>query len=165
MLRDRLASGAAGNVLFTDNPVKNAPMLLNDMRVLFPDQPDIFLVGPTLQLNWGYLLFLDLGVFIELPGPRKIFIAGSAHMLVGALTGVAVAKTVGAGIVDAKARELNKFLKDLGLKGVSSQTQGDQIRVSGKKRDDLQAVIVTLDPGETVIADAPSPDPPRQGRK
>ena len=28
-----------------------------------------------------------------------------------------------------------------GLKGVSSQTQGDQLRVTGKKRDDLQAVI------------------------
>jgi uncharacterized protein YajQ (UPF0234 family) len=32
-------------------------------------------------------------------------------------------------------------MKDLGLKGISSQTQGAQIRVSGKKRDDLQEVI------------------------
>ncbi|HWF17000.1 MAG TPA: DUF520 family protein, partial [Acidimicrobiales bacterium] len=32
-------------------------------------------------------------------------------------------------------------IKDLGLKGVSSQTQGDQLRVTGKKRDDLQEVI------------------------
>ena len=30
------------------------------------------------------------------------------------------------------------------LKGVSSQTQGDQLRVTGKKRDDLQAVIAAL---------------------
>jgi uncharacterized protein YajQ (UPF0234 family) len=27
---------------------------------------------------------------------------------------------------------------------VSSQTQGDQVRVTGKKRDDLQAVIAAL---------------------
>jgi cyclic-di-GMP-binding protein len=46
-----------------------------------------------------------------------------------------------AGISSEHARELNKFIKGLGLKGVSSQTQGDQLRVSGKKRDDLQAVI------------------------
>lgn len=46
-----------------------------------------------------------------------------------------------AGISQENAKKLNKFVKDLGLKGVSSQTQGDQIRVSGKKRDDLQAVI------------------------
>ena len=52
--------------------------------------------------------------------------------------------TINAGIADAKARELNKFIKNLGLKGISSQTQGDQVRVSGKKRDDLQAVIAAL---------------------
>jgi uncharacterized protein YajQ (UPF0234 family) len=46
-----------------------------------------------------------------------------------------------AGISSDHAKALNKFVKDLGLKGVSSQTQGDQLRVSGKKRDDLQAVI------------------------
>jgi cyclic-di-GMP-binding protein len=46
-----------------------------------------------------------------------------------------------AGISQDHAKRLNKFIKDLGLKGVSSQTQGDQIRVSGKKRDDLQEVI------------------------
>ena len=46
-----------------------------------------------------------------------------------------------AGISSDHAKRLNKFIKDLGLKGVSSQTQGDQLRVTGKKRDDLQAVI------------------------
>ena len=46
-----------------------------------------------------------------------------------------------AGISSDHAKRLNKFVKDLGLKGVSSQTQGDQLRVSGKKRDDLQEVI------------------------
>ncbi len=49
-----------------------------------------------------------------------------------------------AGIDDAKARQINRFIKDRGTKGVSSQTQGDQVRVSGKKRDDLQAVIGAL---------------------
>jgi uncharacterized protein YajQ (UPF0234 family) len=32
----------------------------------------------------------------------------------------------------------------MGLKGIQSQTQGDQVRVTGKKRDDLQAVIAAL---------------------
>jgi uncharacterized protein YajQ (UPF0234 family) len=49
-----------------------------------------------------------------------------------------------AGVSSEKAKEINKFLKELGLKGVSSQTQGDQIRVSGKKRDDLQNAIAAL---------------------
>ena len=52
--------------------------------------------------------------------------------------------TLNAGISSDNARKINKFIKDQGLKGVSSQTQGDQVRVSGKKRDDLQAVIAAL---------------------
>ena len=44
------------------------------------------------------------------------------------------------GISDEKARELTKFIKGLGVK-VQTQVQGDQLRISGKKKDDLQAVI------------------------
>jgi len=49
-----------------------------------------------------------------------------------------------AGISSDKAREVNKLIKGMGLKGVQSQTQGEQVRVTGKKRDDLQAVIAAL---------------------
>lgn len=49
-----------------------------------------------------------------------------------------------AGISTEKAKTLNKFIKGLGLKGVQSQVQGDQLRVTGKKRDDLQAAIAAL---------------------
>src|SRR5436190_8540914 len=44
------------------------------------------------------------------------------------------------GIIDEKARELTKFVKGLSVK-VQSQVQGDQVRITGKKQDDLQAVI------------------------
>jgi uncharacterized protein YajQ (UPF0234 family) len=49
-----------------------------------------------------------------------------------------------AGISREKARELNKHIKELNLKGIQSQTPGEQLRVSGKKRDDLQGVIAAL---------------------
>jgi hypothetical protein len=52
--------------------------------------------------------------------------------------------TLMVGITQDKARELGKFIKELGLKGVSHQVQGDQLRVSGKKRDDLQSVIAAV---------------------
>ncbi len=45
------------------------------------------------------------------------------------------------GINDDKAREIGKFIKALGLKGLQHAVQGDQLRVSGKKRDDLQTAI------------------------
>ncbi|HZU79675.1 MAG TPA: YajQ family cyclic di-GMP-binding protein [Acidimicrobiales bacterium] len=49
-----------------------------------------------------------------------------------------------AGIGADHAKKINKAVKDLNLKGISSQSQGDQVRVTGKKRDDLQAVIKAL---------------------
>jgi uncharacterized protein YajQ (UPF0234 family) len=44
------------------------------------------------------------------------------------------------GIASDKAKEIAKAIRDEGPKGVQAQIQGDQLRVSGKKRDDLQAV-------------------------
>ena len=52
--------------------------------------------------------------------------------------------TIKVGISSDKAREVNKLIKAKHPKGVSTQTQGDSVRVSAKKRDDLQAVIATL---------------------
>ena len=48
------------------------------------------------------------------------------------------------GIESAKAKEISKVIRDEKLKGVQAQIQGDQLRVSGKKKDDLQAVIALL---------------------
>jgi cyclic-di-GMP-binding protein len=48
------------------------------------------------------------------------------------------------GINDEKAREIGKFIKGLGLKGVQHQVQGTQLRVTGKKRDDLQSAIQSM---------------------
>jgi cyclic-di-GMP-binding protein len=44
------------------------------------------------------------------------------------------------GIESDKAKQIAKIIRDEGPKGVQAQIQGDQLRVSGKKRDDLQAV-------------------------
>ena len=51
-------------------------------------------------------------------------------------SGNTVRQTAGlqSGIASDKAKELNKMIKGLGIKGVSSSTQGDQLRVQGKKR-------------------------------
>ena len=48
------------------------------------------------------------------------------------------------GIESDKAKEISKAIRDEKFKGVQAQIQGDQLRVSGKKKDDLQAVIALL---------------------
>jgi uncharacterized protein YajQ (UPF0234 family) len=52
--------------------------------------------------------------------------------------------TMRQGIEQEHAKKISKLIRDEGPKGVQAQIQGDQLRVSGKKRDDLQAVIALL---------------------
>ena len=47
---------------------------------------------------------------------------------------------VNRGISEEKAKEIVRFVKGLAVK-VQPQVQGDQLRVTGRKKDDLQAVI------------------------
>jgi uncharacterized protein YajQ (UPF0234 family) len=48
------------------------------------------------------------------------------------------------GIATDKAKQIAKAIRDDAPRGVQAQIQGDQLRVSGKKKDDLQAVIALL---------------------
>ncbi|HZG95481.1 MAG TPA: YajQ family cyclic di-GMP-binding protein [Mycobacteriales bacterium] len=52
------------------------------------------------------------------------------------------------GIDDEKAKKIAKTIKAEGPKGIQAQIQGDQLRVTGKKKDDLQAVIQLLKEGD-----------------
>src|SRR4051812_1823892 len=71
---------------------------------------------------------------------RKVSLKAIEYGKVEEASGMTVRQVaaIQAGISSDKAREINKFIKGLGLKGVQSQTQGDSLRVTGKKRDDLQ---------------------------
>ncbi|MEE9208126.1 MAG: YajQ family cyclic di-GMP-binding protein [Gemmatimonadota bacterium] len=48
------------------------------------------------------------------------------------------------GIPGETGKVIAKFVRDLKLKGVQAQIQGDQLRIQGPKRDDLQAVMQHL---------------------
>ncbi|RKS07477.1 hypothetical protein DFP74_3148 [Nocardiopsis sp. Huas11] len=45
------------------------------------------------------------------------------------------------GITSEDAKKISKLVRDEGPKGVKAQIQGDELRVSSKKKDDLQAVM------------------------
>ncbi|HEX7660584.1 MAG TPA: YajQ family cyclic di-GMP-binding protein [Pseudonocardiaceae bacterium] len=52
--------------------------------------------------------------------------------------------TIVQGIASDKAKQISKFIRDEAPKGVQAQIQGDQLRVTAKKKDALQAVIGLL---------------------
>ena len=55
-----------------------------------------------------------------------------------------VTATVSEGISQDNAKKVAKIVRDEGPKGVQPQIQGEQLRVTAKKKDDLQAVIALL---------------------
>ncbi|MEI2717575.1 MAG: YajQ family cyclic di-GMP-binding protein [Candidatus Nanopelagicales bacterium] len=55
-----------------------------------------------------------------------------------------ISASLQSGLTAEQAKKLAKIIRDSGPKGVKPQIQGDELRVSGKKRDDLQAVIALV---------------------
>src|SRR3954470_14517524 len=55
-----------------------------------------------------------------------------------------VSGTLKQGISSESAKKITKLIRDEGPKTVKTQIQGDEVRVTSKKRDDLQAVQALL---------------------
>ncbi len=56
------------------------------------------------------------------------------------------------GLSSEDAKKIAKIVRDEGPKGVKTQITGDELRVSAKKRDDLQAVIALLKGADLDVA-------------
>lgn len=62
-----LSTGSLDSFLFPQNPIANAPQIINQLRTIFPFSPGGFVIGPMLELGWGTpsLVTARLGVLIE----------------------------------------------------------------------------------------------------
>ncbi|GAB3294257.1 YajQ family cyclic di-GMP-binding protein [Parasphingorhabdus pacifica] len=69
--------------------------------------------------------------------------SGQVHRVTGKLV---------QGIEQDVAKKISKKIRDEGPKGVQAQIQGDQLRVSGKKKDDLQSIIQLLKSSDFDVA-------------
>lgn len=111
-MRGRLASGAIGNVLFADDPVRNAPIILGDLRVLFPPQPGTHVLGLTVQAGWvplfdDYFVRVALGVLLEFrDGLRRIVILGSLRIRPPKLEKVLEIEIDAVGLIDIDRKTL-----------------------------------------------------------
>jgi uncharacterized protein YajQ (UPF0234 family) len=77
---------------------------------------------------------------------RKVSIKALDYGKIEAASGDSVRQiiTIQQGIPQDKGKEIIKFIKSLGVKKVQTQLADDQVRVSGKDKDDLQSVIASL---------------------
>jgi Family of unknown function (DUF6603) len=107
-LRERLTSGAVGNLLFAEDPVRNAPLLLGDLEAVFPAKPEYHVFGLTLQLGWipmtdDYLVRLAIGVILELDAdnnPSKAVLLGSLLITIPGHEGFLNVQVDAVGVLD-----------------------------------------------------------------
>ncbi len=83
-LRERMLQGALDSVMFPDDPIANAPAILDDIEAIFPPVHGQFVFGAMMKIGWGRpaLLTVDLGVMIELPDPIRIALMGQLESIV-----------------------------------------------------------------------------------
>jgi cyclic-di-GMP-binding protein len=77
---------------------------------------------------------------------RKISIKALDYGNVEAASGDTVRQSIKIqqGIPQEKGKDIVKHIKTLGLKKMQAQIMDDQVRVTGKDKDDLQSVIASL---------------------
>ncbi|MEC7786171.1 MAG: YajQ family cyclic di-GMP-binding protein [Nitrospinota bacterium] len=77
---------------------------------------------------------------------RKVSIKALEYGNVEAASGDTVKQSIiiQQGIRQEKGKEIVKYIKSMGMKKVQAQIMDDQLRVTGKDKDDLQSVIAGL---------------------
>jgi hypothetical protein len=97
--------------------------------------------GVTLQADTEERVTAALDVFKDKLVKRKISLKSlDAGEPQSSGKSYKISARIKQGIESETAKKIAKIIRDEGPKGVQAQVQGDQLRVSGKKRDDLQAV-------------------------
>ena len=84
-LQTGLHDGAVGRLLFPDDPVANAPAIIETMTAVFPPRPGGWVAGPMLQLGWGRpdpYAKLSLAVVLAFPSPALLAILGRFQLVV-----------------------------------------------------------------------------------
>lgn len=78
-LGDSVRSGSLDAVLFPDDPIAQAPLIIEALSAIFPAADGQYVFGPVVKIGWGTptLVEMSVGVVIELPDPIRIAVLGS----------------------------------------------------------------------------------------
>ncbi|HKB12891.1 MAG TPA: DUF6603 domain-containing protein, partial [Vicinamibacterales bacterium] len=77
-LREGIKNKALNDLLFPDDPIRNAAQILGTLNSAFPPQPGSFLFGPAVQICWGTppVVTMDLGLVLELGNRHRLIVLG-----------------------------------------------------------------------------------------
>ena len=102
-------AGALDAVLFPDDPIGDAPLIIDTFKAIFPAADGQYVFGPMVRLGWGTptLVEAELGIVIALPDPIIIAILGSVSSVLPTpdIDLIAINLDV-AGVIDFTAQSL-----------------------------------------------------------
>ena len=175
-LRERLTSGAVGNILFAEDPVRNAPVILGDLATLFPPA-GIHVFGLTIQLGWiplksEYLARLAVGVIIEFDSitrPLKVIVLGSLRIAGVRFERLLDIQVDVVGVFDLGRRtlEVDATIRRGVVMGVFKVTGDGGLRASWGDRPYLMATLGGFHPDfhpEPAVLPVPQADPHHRRR-
>jgi hypothetical protein len=98
--------------------------------------------------------FRGVGASISWSGDKAVEIRANSEERANAVLDVFKEKLISLkeGVSQDNAKTISKIIRDEGPKGVRAQIQGDELRVSSKKKDELQEVQSLLREKELDIA-------------
>ena len=77
-----LADGSLDAIMFPDDPVANAPIILESLRTSFPEARGQYVFGAMVEIGWlPPLVSAQLGIIVQLPDPLQIVIVGQAECI------------------------------------------------------------------------------------
>ena len=82
-LQAGLRAHSLDHILFPKDPVKNAPAIISDLRVIFPPAEGRYVFGPMIELGWGgglNLVTAEFGIILAIPSPVIIAILGQLNV-------------------------------------------------------------------------------------
>lgn len=83
VLREGIKNHTLDSILFPEDPIRDAPKIISDLKAVFPPVEGQFVFGPMAKLGWGTptIVTADVGVAIELPDPVRIVILGKVRAI------------------------------------------------------------------------------------
>ncbi len=83
-LQAALRGHTADAILFPEDPIKNAPAIVSDLRATFPPRANRYVFAPMFKIGWGgdiNLLTAELAVIVALPSPAVVAVLGQMQVL------------------------------------------------------------------------------------
>ncbi len=124
-LRAAMGSNAFDDVLFPEDPVRDAPRMIGRLRTLFPVKPQALVVGPAVEINWGTpaIVTAKLAVLAQFGG---LFGAGDVRFtrltILGTVRACAPPRDVNAPrLVDIAADVLGDYDVESGLLAIDAR--------------------------------------------